>query len=206
MTPTYAHAPPNSPPLRDATHTIRSRVHARTVFTFSRRSFLPRRGHHPAHPTFPKFLIFVLFPVLSVRLLRGREGGKEGGWRKEISASFGISDSNIPLAPYQDYYMNVCGSLKRDLSRKIDSNSSYIVLLFAPTITKRFVLNVFPSLDRSIDQFLRCFPSFRSTYLSTPFNSILKIFHPRNDAADLKDPACTEGTKEQKEGEIRVAE
>lgn len=56
--------------------------------------------------------------------------------------------------------MNVCGSLKRDLSRKIDSNSSYIVLLFASTITKRFVLNVFPSLDRSIDQFLRLLSFF----------------------------------------------
>lgn len=141
-------------------HTRSARAYTRDPCSPSRRSFLPRRGHHPAHPTFPKFLIFVLFPVLSVRLLRGREEGKEGGWRKEISASFGISDSNIPLAPYQDYYMNVCGSLKRDLSRKIDSNSSHIVLLFAPTITKRFVLNVFPSLDRSIDQFLRLLSFF----------------------------------------------
>ena len=189
-------------------HTRSARAYTREPCSPSRgvRSF---RGADITPPTQPfpsfSFSCFFLFS-LDACYAGGKEEGKEGGWRKEISASFGISDSNIPLAPYQDYYMNVCGSLKQDLSRKIDSNSSYIVLLFAPTITKRFVLNVFPSLDRSIDQFLRCFPSFRSTYLSTPFNSILKIFHPRNDAADLKDPACTEGTKEQKKGEIRIAE
>lgn len=132
-----------------------TRVHLRGVRSFRGADITP-----PTQP-FPSFSFscFFLFSLCAC-YAGGKEEGKEGGWRKEISASFGISDSNIPLAPYQDYYMNVCGSLKRDLSRKIDSNSSYIVLLFASTITKRFVLNVFPSLDRSIDQFLRLLSFF----------------------------------------------
>lgn len=103
---------PNSPPLRDATHTIRSRTHAtrvhlRSVSSAARTSPRPPNLFQVSH--FRAFSCSLY--VLAMPEEGGRQGGrKRGGWWKEISVFRlgyrGILHSNFLLAPW-DYYVYI---------------------------------------------------------------------------------------------------